>query len=145
MAKKETKKETKKELTQVALAPAVVPLLKKVGLYGTAAVAGAGADELIRKVFSDDKDNTKKTRVSFDPNEGAKALKEMIKEETKKAKKKGLKGGIETDFYEDKGKVPLRKRIKKARKGGLIRSKPRDGIAKKGKTKGRIIRGVLNK
>jgi hypothetical protein len=83
--------------------------------------------------------------VSFDPNEGAKALKEMIKEETKKAKKKGLKGGIETDFYEDKGEVPLRKRIKKARKGGLIRSKPRDGIAKKGKTKGRIIRGVLNK
>ena len=142
MAKKE------KKPTQVALAPAVVPLLKKAGLYGTAAVAGAGADELIRKVFSDDKDNTKKTkktRVSFDPNKGAKALKEMIKEETKKAKKKGLKGGIETDFYEDKGKVPLRKRIKKARKGGLIRSKPRDGIAKKGKTKGRIIRGVLNK
>ena len=32
-----------------------------------------------------------------------------------------------------------------ARKGGLIRSKPRDGIAKKGKTKGRIIRGVFNK
>ena len=72
-------------------------------------------------------------------------LKEMIKEETKKAKKKGLKGGIETDFYEDKGEVPLRKRIKKVKKGGLIRSKPRDGIAKKGKTKGRIIRGVLNK
>ena len=92
-----------------------------------------------------DKDNTKKTRVSFDPNKGAKALKEMIKEETKKAKKKGLKGGIETDFYEDKGEVPLRKRIKKVKKGGLIRSKPRDGIAKKGKTKGRIIRGVLNK
>ena len=33
----------------------------------------------------------------------------------------------------------------KVRKGGLIRSKPRDGIAKKGKTKGRIIRGVFNK
>ncbi len=132
MAKKE------KKPTQVALAPAVVPLLKKAGLYGTAAVAGAGADELIRKVFSDDKDNTKKTkktRVSFDPNKGAKALKEMIKEETKKAKKKGLKGGIETDAV----------RLKAARKGGLIRSKPRDGIAKKGKTKGRIIRGVLNK
>lgn len=69
----------------------------------------------------------------------------IIDEETKKAKKKGLKGGIETDFYEDKGEVPLRKRIKKVKKGGLIRSKPRDGIAKKGKTKGRIIRGVLNK
>jgi len=140
VAKKETNKPTK-----VALAPTLVPLLKKGLMYGGAAAAGAGADELIRKVFSDDKDNTKKTRVSFDPNKGAKALKEMIREETKKAKKKGLKGGIETDFYEDKGKVPLRKRIKKARKGGLIRSKPKDGIAKKGKTKGRIIRGVLNK
>jgi hypothetical protein len=40
-----------KKPIQVALAPTLVPLLKKAGLYGTAAVAGAGADELIRKVL----------------------------------------------------------------------------------------------
>ena len=121
-----------KKPTKVALAPL---LLRKGLMYGGAAAAGAGADELIRRVFSDDKDNTKKTRVSFDPNEGAKALKEMIKEETKKAEKKGLKGGIETDFYEDK----VKKRIKKVKKGGLIKVRRGDGIAKRGKTKGRII------
>jgi len=59
------------------------------------------------------------------------------------------------DEEEKKEEKPKKKPIKelpdgveslKVRKGGLIRSKPRrDGIAKKGKTKGRIIRGVLNK
>ena len=125
----------KKKSTQVALAP----LLGKGLLYGGAFAAGKAVEKFMDKKGDDAKDNIKKTRVSFDPNEGAKALKEMIKEETKKAKKKGLKGGIETDFYEDKGEVPLRKRIKKVKKGGLIKVRRGDGIAKRGKTKGRFV------
>ena len=57
-------------------------------------------------------------------------------EEEKKEEKKEEKP-------KKKPKAPTGKIV--ARKGGLIRSKPRDGIAKKGKTKGRIIRGVFNK
>ena len=104
-----------KKKTQVALAPAI----------GYPLIAGAGylTSKAVDKLLEDADDDE------------VKQLKKMIDEETKKAKKKGLKGGIETDAV----------RLKAARKGGLIRSKPRDGIAKKGKTKGRIIRGVLNK
>ena len=70
-------------------------------------------------------------KLPFDPSKTGDMIRKMINEETEKAKdKKGTQvKGTQT-----------------ARKGGLIRSKPRrDGIAKKGKTKGRIIRGVLNK
>jgi hypothetical protein len=59
----------------------------------------------------------------------------IIGEEIDKAKEKGLKEGIETDFYEDK----VKKRIKKVKKGGLIKVRRGDGIAKRGKTKGRIV------
>jgi hypothetical protein len=59
----------------------------------------------------------------------------IIGEEIDKAKEKGLKEGIETDFYEDK----VKKRIKKVKKGGLIKVRRGDGIAKRGKTKGRMI------
>ena len=114
------KKETKKKPTQVALAPALVPLLKKGLIYTGAFGTGVAVDKFLKDADDDEVEQ----------------LKKMIDEETKKAKKKGLKGGIETDAV----------RLKAARKGGLIRSKPkRDGIAKKGKTKGRIIRGVFNK
>lgn len=65
----------------------------------------------------------------------------IIGEEIDKAKEKGLKEGKQTDDIRFNTKA----RKQKARKGGLIRSKPRDGIAKKGKTKGRIIRGTFNK
>ena len=65
----------------------------------------------------------------------------IIGEEIDKAKEKGLKEGKQTDDIRFNTKA----RKQKARKGGLIRSKPRDGIAKKGKTKGRIIRGISNK
>ena len=108
------KEEKKKKPTQVALAPAVVPLLKKVGLYGTAFGAGKAAEKLYKKYFPDDEDDKDDKKDNGD----------------KKPKKTPPKAPA--------GKVV-------ARKGGLIRSKPRDGIAKKGKTKGRIIRGVLNK
>jgi hypothetical protein len=111
------KKKTKKQPTQVAFVPPAIgyPLIGAAGLLTSKAV-----DKFLEDADDDEVEQ----------------LKKMIDEETKKAKKKGLKGGIETDAV----------RLKAARKGGLIRSKPkRDGIAKKGKTKGRIIRGVLNK
>ena len=73
------------------------------------------------------------------PTKAERKAQEIIGEEIDKAKQKGLKEGIETDFYEDKGKVPLRKRIKKVKKGGLIKVRRGDGIAKRGKTKGRIV------
>ena len=73
------------------------------------------------------------------PTKAEREAQEIIREEIDKAKQKGLKEGIETDFYEDKGKVPLRKRIKKVKKGGLIKVRRGDGIAKRGKTKGRIV------
>ena len=54
----------------------------------------------------------------------AKKMRRMIDEETKKKRK-----GIQTDAI----------KIKAARKGGLIKVRRGDGIARKGKTKGRII------
>ena len=69
------------------------------------------------------------------PTKAERKAQEIIGEEIDKAKKKGLKGGIETDFYEDK----VKKRIKKVKKGGLIKVRRGDGIAKRGKTKGRMI------
>ena len=69
-------------------------------------------------------------KMPFNPSKTGDMIREMIDEETEKAKDK-------------KGKQV--KRTLTVRKGGLIRSKPIDGIAKKGKTKGRIIRGIFNK
>ena len=69
------------------------------------------------------------------PTKAERKAQEIIGEKIDKAKKKGLKGGIETDFYEDK----VKKRIKKVKKGGLIKVRRGDGIAKRGKTKGRMI------
>ena len=69
------------------------------------------------------------------PTKAERKAQKIIGEEIDKAKEKGLKEGIETDFYEDK----VKKRIKKVKKGGLIKVRRGDGIAKRGKTKGRII------
>jgi len=88
----------------------------------------------VARILAPKPEKTKKgtrIRLPFDPSKTGDMIREMIDEETEKAKDK-------------KGKQV--KGTLTARKGGLIRSKPRrDGIAKKGKTKGRIIRGVLNK
>ena len=127
MAKKETKKPTK-----VALAPIVRGGLMLGGAFG----AGRGVDELRRKIFGDDdkvkKDSPSKTKEiqlqKIDDAEVEK-LQKMIDEETKKKRKgKQVKGTLT------------------AKKGGLIKSKKKavkkfrgDGIAKRGKTKGRII------
>ena len=75
------------------------------------------------------------------PTKAERKAQKIIGEEIDKAKEKGLREGKQTDDIRFNPKA----RKQKARKGGLIRSKPKDGIAKKGKTKGRIIRGVLNK
>lgn len=102
-----------KKKTQVALAPAIgYPLIGAAGYLTSKAV-----EKFMDKKGDDDE---------------VEQLKKMIDEETKKAKKKGLKGGIETDAV----------RLKAAKKGGLIKSKKKavkkfrgDGIVKKGKTK----------
>lgn len=105
----------KKKSTQVALGPA----LGKALLYGGTAGAGVGVSRLMNKIFGDDT-NTKE----------AKTLQKMIVEETEKAKDKK---GIKTDYYKNKS------RIQKVKKGGLIKVRRGDGIAKRGKTKGRMI------
>jgi len=103
----------KKKPTQVALGPA----LGKALLYGGTAGAGVGVSRLMNKIFGDD-------------TKAAKTLQKMIDGETEKAKDKK---GIKTDYYKNKS------RIQKVKKGGLIKVRRGDGIARKGKTKGRMI------
>jgi|TARA_S200002703_G_C3649934_1_gene199507 hypothetical protein len=103
-------------------------------LTGDPVMQSIGVARILAPKPEETKEKTKKgtrIRLPFDPSKTGDMIREMIDEETEKAKDK-------------KGKQV--KGTRTARKGGLIRSKPRrDGIAKKGKTKGRIIRGVFNK
>ena len=105
----------KEEKNKKSTQVALAPVVKGLMYYGGAFGAGKAAEKLYKKYFPDDEDDKDDKKDNGD----------------KKPKKTPPKAPA--------GKVV-------ARKGGLIRSKPRrDGIAKKGKTKGRIIRGVLNK
>tara|TARA_R110000824_G_scaffold54494_1_gene150404 strand:+ start:1642 stop:1968 length:327 start_codon:yes stop_codon:yes gene_type:complete len=81
--------------------------------------------------FSKDPKNKDMTQLEFNK-KLEKEFKKREKEETKRAKGGGRAGGIN----------PLRlvdKPFKKFNKGGRVKKKKIDGIAKKGKTRGRFI------
>ena len=106
-----------KKKTQVALAPAIgYPLIGAAGLLTSKAI-----DKLTDK--KDESAEERRIRMrDKTTDDTAKELQKMIDEETKKKRKgKQVKGTLT------------------AKKGGLIKVRRGDGIAKRGKTKGRMI------
>mgnify|MGYP003629502753 CR=1 FL=1 len=92
---------------------------------------GHNFKEAMMKQVTDNPKNKDMTQLEFNK-KLEKEFKKREKEETKRTKGGGRAGGIN----------PLRlvdKPFKKFNKGGRVKKKKIDGIAKKGKTKGRFI------
>ena len=94
-------------------------------------LTGHALKEAMMDKLSKDPKNKDMTQLEFNK-KLEKEFKKREKEETKRAKGGGRAGGIN----------PLRlvdKPFKKFNKGGRVKKKKIDGIAKKGKTKGRFV------